>query len=63
MMTESSIGHQEYNMYQILELKEDKSIHGSAPIESAQYDFQRRVRWSPTTITKNIAIYSLMNKN
>ena len=50
-------------MYQILEPKKDKSIHGPAPIESAQYDFQREIRWAPATITKNITIYSLMDKN
>ena len=63
MMTEISNGHWECNMYQILETKEDKSIHGPAPIESAQYDFQREIRWAPTTITKNITIYSFIDKN
>ena len=63
MMTESSIGYQECNMYQILETKEDKPIHTPALIESDQYDFQRRVWWAPTTITKNINIYSLMVKH
>ena len=39
MMTEISIGHRECNMYQILETKEDKSIHGPAQIERTQRDF------------------------
>ena len=52
MINEISIGLRECNMNQILEMKEDESIHGPAPIERTQRDFPN-----------NIEISIFMNKN